>query len=468
MRNLGVLIISLLITSVASAQKVYFIYLQSENASTFYVKLDEKIQTASSGYLILPQLKDSAYTLAIGSSEIKGELRFSIKLSGKDQGFLIKKFDYGFALFNLQTLNVVKPLEDISGSGGTSVRKKEDEFTALLSKAANDTSLLYTLVFEAEKTEPTTNKQAIAGNQSAVPLPNNSQSTGDTSALTGTIVWNDKSFGGDTVALQLKAGSTASIMPSDSSAWVKNESVAVDSSQKDNAGDLAIIGKHMSDSIMTAKAATDSVAKDVVLESKSQPDPLILPKDTASMSTLQPINESTSEYKKSVVKKHAESSTSEGFGLVFYDAAEDRIDTIKLIIPNPKLSLQVTRATDDSTGMLERISTSDQQAKQKRSEGRSTCRSEADHTDFLKLRRDMASRETEESMMAVAKKGFKNKCFTTEQVKNLSNLFLTQAGKYNFFDLAFSHTSDPQSFSILQGELVDAYFASRFKALIGQ
>ena len=43
------------------------------------------------------------------------------------------------------------------------------------------------------------------------------------------------------------------------------------------------------------------------------------------------------DYKRSVVTKRSESSTSEGFGLVFIDTYKGVNDTIQLIIPNPKI-----------------------------------------------------------------------------------------------------------------------------------
>ena len=69
-------------------------------------------------------------------------------------------------------------------------------------------------------------------------------------------------------------------------------------------------------------------------------------------------------------------------------------------------------------------------------------------------------------MLDAAKKTFKNTCFSVEQVKNLSALFLNDAGKYIFFDAAYPHVYDSQNFGILQNILTDQYYISRFKAMI--
>jgi hypothetical protein len=78
----------------------------------------------------------------------------------------------------------------------------------------------------------------------------------------------------------------------------------------------------------------------------------------------------------------------------------------------------------------------------------------------------MTAAETDEDKIAAAKKGFKSKCFTTEQVKNLSLLFLNDQGKYNFFDASYNHVSDIGNFKTLQSELKDDYYITRFKAML--
>ncbi|MES2849461.1 MAG: DUF4476 domain-containing protein [Bacteroidota bacterium] len=96
----------------------------------------------------------------------------------------------------------------------------------------------------------------------------------------------------------------------------------------------------------------------------------------------------------------------------------------------------------------------------------SDCKSNATEEDFLKLRKKMASADTEDEMLTTAQKFFKVKCYTTEHVKNLSVLFLKDAGKYKFFDLAYPFVSDSSNFSTLENQLTDTYYISRFKAMV--
>lgn len=44
----------------------------------------------------------------------------------------------------------------------------------------------------------------------------------------------------------------------------------------------------------------------------------------------------------------------------------------------------------------------------------------------------MVEEDNEDAMLDVARKIFRAKCYSVEQIKNLSVLFLTDVGKYNF------------------------------------
>lgn len=98
----------------------------------------------------------------------------------------------------------------------------------------------------------------------------------------------------------------------------------------------------------------------------------------------------------------------------------------------------------------------------------SDCKAFADEDDFMKLRKKMAAENTDDDMVNAARKGFKLKCFTVEQIKNLSVLFLNDNGRYKFFDAAYPFISDTYNFSSLQKLLTDDYYINRFKAMLRQ
>ena len=192
-------------------------------------------------------------------------------------------------------------------------------------------------------------------------------------------------------------------------------------------------------------------------------------------------------YKKSIVTKKSESSTTEGFGLVFLDTHQNGTpDTIRLIIPNPKPVVPAVKMeikedikfldivsdipkTEERPPQITEEKTKKEQVKEVlllKQSNNNNCTVVADENDFLKIRKIMAAVETEDEMVSSALNYFKTKCFTVTQIKNLGTLFLTDAGKYKFFDAAYLYVTDLVNFSSLQTELKDEYYINRFKAML--
>ena len=94
------------------------------------------------------------------------------------------------------------------------------------------------------------------------------------------------------------------------------------------------------------------------------------------------------------------------------------------------------------------------------------CTALAFEEDYYRLRKKMLSQMSDEKMITEARKVYVTKCFTTAQVKALSVLFMSDEGRYKFFDASYSYVIDPEKFPALQSELIDAYYLGRFKAML--
>src|ERR1039458_5556584 len=93
----------------AKAQQIHFVYIQTENAQPFYVKLDQKIISSSAaGYVILSKLTDGVYEFNIGYPKNEfPEKKFKIIMANRNEGFLLKNFgEKGWGLFNLESFEV--------------------------------------------------------------------------------------------------------------------------------------------------------------------------------------------------------------------------------------------------------------------------------------------------------------------------------------------------------------------------
>lgn len=422
MKKILFLSIAFCVFALVNAQKVYFIYLQSETNTPFYIRIADKVLSSTAeGYLILPKLKDSTYSFSLGQSG-KSEAQFSVTINKGDRGFLIRTVNGQTSLFDLQTLSVQKPVSaPTSAIIQTAVR--DDNFTKLLAKAADDTTLLtQAIVLEQPKPSPPQEK----------PKPQEDL----------TVKVND----------EVPAKETTALPVTDSS----NVVVAVPVPEAPKASETK-------DTAFVAIAQKDSIEKK---------DSLIATATPISSPEREPVKAESPEekFEKSIVTKKSESSTSDGFGLVFIDTYGAQVDTIRLTIPNSLLAFADTsQKQSEAKGFLEISNQTESLAKggsvSNISATKPSCTAIASDDDFFKLRRDMAAKKTEADMLQQASVYFKNKCFRSEQIKYLSTLFLSDKGKYGFFNAAFLHVSDQDKFIALQSEMKDPYYINRFRAM---
>jgi hypothetical protein len=496
----------------AQAQRVYFIYLQSENAQPFFVKMSEKVYSSSAtGYVILSNLKDSTYNFSVGFPGGKvAEKRFGVQINQGDRGFLLKNFDDGLGLFDLQSLGVIKAIAAADVPGNVQMVAKTDAFTRLLAEAADDESLLTTAVVvkteaprkEVKKEVEVTQKPDIAAETKVEPksdviavVDSNIVTTKPEKPAVETAKTEDQPL----KQAPVKDLAVATVPAKDTSmaiAPVKKEEV-----------------KELKADVKTEEAKTDLVKEEVKKDTvASQPVQPIEPVVKAEEKKVEETPIETAPYKRSVVTKRSESSTTEGFGLVFYDQQDGVVDTIRMLIPNPKkpfveeavvkeaetqkleepvkkdleakTDVEIKKEEPTKIGEAEKAEPKEEERKSKDvfaglfkapksaepaiAVENMKCTALATDKDFLKVRKNMAAESNDEAMIDEAKVFFRAKCFTTEQIKNLSSLFLTSAAKYQFFDAAYPHVTDPSKFPALQSEIKDPYYLKRFQALIGQ
>jgi len=408
---------------------------------------DRIYSSTASGYLILSNLLDSTYSFSIGFPSSQSEAKFTIRINSKDKGFLIKNFNSGLGLFDLQNLTVTNEQKDDSPKN-ISFIKRNDDFSSLLSKAANDTTLLYAVV-----------RIPVEAVTIQDPQP----------SLQKTTMKKEEIHLKDTVAVVMASGEIVSTTK-------QQDSVAILQSGSEIKKEGDVTGKNSEQVIQNGSIAVIA-SEQIPIDSSKNIASGIVTDSTGIQSTG---TDSSQEvmFKRSDVKKYSESSTSEGFGLVFYDIYDGGKDTISLLIPNPPVVINQTTENDSSELKKNSVSTPELKdtvlqapivvAVKTDSPVKVLCKTVASDNDFLKLRKNMAAENTDEAMVAAAKKMFKSKCFTTEQIKYLGALFLTSSGKYQFFDASYLHVSDQENFSSLESEIKDDYYLKRFKALVGE
>jgi hypothetical protein len=95
----------------------------------------------------------------------------------------------------------------------------------------------------------------------------------------------------------------------------------------------------------------------------------------------------------------------------------------------------------------------------------SDCHNFATEYDVDKLRVKMLEAKDDDRII-VARKVFRTKCFSTRQIRALSEVFTTDASKFKFLEAAYPFVSD-EHFAELSSLLADPVYSGRFRAMTG-
>lgn len=128
----------------------------------------------------------------------------------------------------------------------------------------------------------------------------------------------------------------------------------------------------------------------------------------------------------------------------------DKGDTVRVFIPNTTTT-KVDSAAAVKTSVANKV---DKSVK--------NC-TFATNEDFLKTRAKMAGVDTEGDMLTIAAQACKDKCFSVEQVKNLSYLLIDEENKLSFFLYAQKTVYDAYNFPLLQKLLIKPVIIEQFR-----
>lgn len=458
----------------ARAQQAHFIYLQTDNGQPFYVKLNNKLVSSSSeGYVILPGVKDGVYQLVVGFPKKEfPEENFVISIDNGSEGFLLKDFEEkGWQLFNLQTLALIQGTNEKVVA--TVVKKDDDPFSIMLANVVKDSSILqdHDVVVQAPiKTDivkvvkiqttvvPDTQSTVVAKVKPPISRLLNKE---DNEGLQR--VYEDKSNSStDTIRIFFPSDGTITstvskvdVKDDDTSKVIVEKNLPSNTPPVVDNSDLTItptVIPDISSSVNGRSSISDSLNHNAGAASK-----VIVLSENSDLGNTE--DSSANENKSEIA------GTEFSLPVANFSASGNKKDGIakqqdNVSLPEESNNKTQTEASDNHINVLPKEVTT--------SKVNSDCKAFATHEDFLKLRRKMAGENSVENMIKVAKKYFKLKCFSTEQIKDLSYLFLKDEGKYMFFDAAYAFTSDSDQYQLLQSLLTDEYFLNRFKAMINR
>lgn len=192
----------------------------------------------------------------------------------------------------------------------------------------------------------------------------------------------------------------------------------------------------------------------------------VVPPASKIQSSIQP---ATGYYK---VSKIFERVSPQGVDLIYVDERKPKFDTIAIFIPaaiqGAIESERLKKVAEPVKPKPVTITPTPEQKTVAPVVTKQRCTNIASDDDFLSLRKQMASANNEEEMLATAKNSFAGKCFSVAQIKNLSVLFLNEKNKFGFFQIAKPAASDSKDFYKLINQFTQPDLIEKFAALIQQ
>ena len=463
----------------AGAQERFYVFIQSEEPVSFFVKSGNKTFNSSpAGYIILSGLTNGKQDLSIGfTNSSEPEQFFDLELKGKDRSFLLKKFNgKGWSLYDLQELSVTHALKS---EPGFQLKPEEEvsSFTNLLVKASGDSTLKYSAVM-SRKEEP---KPAIKKNETVISNVQSSNASTDKNIM-------EKAEPGVSTSM-VKTTISETTKQKDAMITAQNDSLV----QNLNAGSLAskeegkevVEKKEYGKVVSVSREKTDFKPNKIpkVAENLTPAGLGIVYHDIHSdggMDTITILIDDLNETEKPLIAKQEEKKKviavekkSDEANVLKTETKEDIInssekpgnDTPKETIGSKVLKFLNIGAKKESPDN-EEVKTSDEKPSVVSMEDGNVCQDKLSDKDFVKVRNKMALAVTDEAMIAEAKNVLRNKCITSSQVKKMSELFVTNAGKFSFFKSVYPYVSDKQYFYTLQEQLTDEHYNSRFKDIL--
>jgi hypothetical protein len=401
-----------------SAQEKHFVFIQSDNKQPFYVSINGKIYSSTaSGYVIIPKQLDGEYSAVVGfAGNSFPEQSFKYVIDKKDLGFNLKNFgEKGWGLFNLQTLAVIMAGEMGADVARAVVEKPKEEYKPEITfekkKEKPVAKAEPAPEVKALATETAVNKEAVTSGETSVAKNDDAQKSQATPQTTKT-----------------------------SDEPVKTAEAGVASTNKPTTDDVKKVSE-VKGSMGTYLTYVDGSEKgrDTIQ--------VIIPKNNKKGAA------NTSDEVKASDASNSSVASSGSSGTTNNSGSNNSGDLRFLNMDMKKAKTETSSPPSDVP-----VSVSQPQ--------NSACKNVASDDDVVRLRRKMALQANDEKMINEAKKVFRSNCLTTSQVKSLSTLFMSDEGRYKFFDASYEHIADAEVYSSLQTEFIDPYFINRFKAML--
>ncbi|BAV04268.1 hypothetical protein FLA_0249 [Filimonas lacunae] len=438
------LIVLLSCQLIGFAQQSHFIYIQSDNKQPFYVEFNKKSYSSSStGYLIISKIPDGNQSVTLGFTGTKLPAFDFQLLVDADAGFALKNYnEKGWGLFNLQTMAITMGTASLKAA--TQPQKTEpaapvattkpaasNQFGDMLSQVVDDPDLAKGTGMQSSTAEKTT--------------------TTGTKPATKPAAGGTKPAGKGTKSKPVVTEKPVEAAEEDVYGNAATKGVIKAGEEQGDKGTAMVFIDFNNKGSDTVKIFIPEVKDSVVTAQEPAPA------DTVRVPEKQAAAEKPKE--REVVKDTVVVAKETGaVGNPFYTKPAEQTQSVEQVQPvENKTSATVTTDTTSSEPIPEL----------KVAAYNSNCTGGmASDKDLDKLRKRMVSEGADDKMIVTAKKAFKQKCYTTEQIKTLGMLFFTDESRYAFYDAAYPFVYDVTNYVSLEKMLLDDYFKKRFRAML--
>ena len=503
-----------------SAQRNYFLYIQSEQGTRFYVKMDTgTLRSSDRGYLIIPRLKNGIYTMKVGSlNSAWPERQLSVLINRDDEGMLLKNFgERGYGFLNMKNMEVTiqgitpqsqkdyalghqsndhEPKSDKQDQVTVAVPDKQDKAGPAISRTLKRSGKEGLEMVYVDNSGPANDTIAIViekQKQATVKDPAKDTKNNDLAKQNvkeekekQEMARLDKQNAEREKQAKLKEEKAVAAQEArDKKAAVKLEKQQKDSSDKVKAeqdkAEVARLKAEKQEKLKEEKAVAAQEARDkeaavkLGKEKNDSLDKVKAEQDQVELARLKAEKDLEEQERLKEAKAAEERAASERAMIAKQE--KDKLDSLERLKAEEARTDAAKLSEQKEKDELARI------AKAKEAEkvvakpvvsipstpviDNAACTKLADEEDFNDLDRKLHTRNNDMDIMVnIAKKAFKGKCFSVEQIRKLSEAFINDKGRFNFFYAAYPNIYNTSKIRDLETELKDHYYINRFWSMI--
>lgn len=483
------------ITTGLRAQQGYFISIDADGNQPFSVMLGNKNYSSSpTGHLIIPNLRDSVYQLAVNfPNNAWAEHFFTISLGNRDKGYQLKKnAENGWSLQDWQTMVWIRADRVESSDGGVDFSnspKSKDAFARMMAAVVNDTAVLFIPVPKPVVAKTDEKKKETTKEDNKPEAFENKRK--DSTAITKTEPQNTTA---DTTVASKNPAISPSTRENKFDRRPGKDSVSANLQDTlTRAVAINVAGRDSLRSHEPSSRRTDSVVVKNPVPAKDSP--AVAQKAPQKDAVKKPDIENERQKVAGKIEQVSEKWTNNARELIYTDQSGGQSDTVRIVIeldekkPADSIATQrsaIGKVDSPAIAGKNEISAKDSamkaapQAQVSKEAGKdsvatvrpkkaiinSDCKNFATESDLDKLRIRMLAENNLDDRIVIARKVFRTRCFTTRQIKALTELFVNDKTRYAFFDAAYPFVSDTENFKDLIELLSDSYYIDRFKAMV--